>query len=253
VSIRPWEQSHPLDAARRRHQRSGECLVNAHDAVREFETLHRGHSAEHGQPLAYQDADSGNWLPLSWYASAPTALTFAISEMLYNLKVSLDYVMYALAKQALADGRLSRRQFGALEKAVQFPLMDSPKKLRSWRKTHWDWLRPGERALIRSAQPYRRTFMRLLGDSYHNLDKHRDLQPLVVDVDLTGAFIRDIHATTAGGHLEAEGVPAGQPVGVYVNGAVRVAFSDGSLVIPTLKVLESEVGALQDAFALAFK
>lgn len=173
--------------------------------------------------------------------------------MLYNLKVALDYCVYALFKQALSAERITRREFDRLEKSVQFPIMDTPKKLRAWREKHWHWLRPDERAVIRRAQPYRRKSMHFLGDGYHNLDKHRDLQPLVLDVDLTGARFREIPELRTEDDVQAEPGTMSRPVAVYVNGAIEIRFSDRSPLIETLEVLESEVRALIDAFGLAFE
>ncbi len=243
----------PLDAARLRHERGRECLRNVEAALDAFAVLHDRGSPIHGQALAYQDAVTGEWLPLPWYATAPLEVTFGMSEMLYNLKVSLDYVTYALFKQALSAGRISRRDFDRLEKGVQFPIMDTPQQLRAWRSKHWQWLQREERAIIRRAQPYRRPLMRFLGDSYHNLDKHRDLQTLVVEVDLSRAIFRDTRAITASSDLEAEPLPAGRPVAVYVHGSVEVLLPDRTPLVETLKVLESEVAALIYASSLAFK
>jgi hypothetical protein len=259
---------HPLDAARLRHQRGREGLKKLETVLNEFAALHEGRYGPEILPHAYLDADTGNWAPFPDFTAAPLTAVFETSEMLYNLKVALDYATYALFKQALTQGRIapamfkSSRDFDRLEKAVQFPIMDTPQQLRAWRSKHWQWLQREGRAVLRSAQPYKRPLMRYLGDSYHNLDKHRDLQPFIVKVDLSRATLQDTGATTSREGLRwenipvyglnTEGIPPNRPVSVYVNGSVSVLLQDGSPVIETLQVLETEVAALIDALALAF-
>lgn len=249
----PWESPHPLDAARLRHQRGGECFENVKTALDKFASTHAdGWLSATGPAYAYQDTDTGEWTPLIWYRTAPLEVTFEMSEMLYNLKVSLDYATYALFNQALRKGRISQADFDALERFVQFPIMDSPKKLQAWRAKPRKWLRKEEWTVLELAQPYRRPFMRYLGDGYHNLDKHRDLQPLVVDVDLSGACFQDVGLTTAGDDFKTESVPAGTPVYMYAHGSIEVFLDGRTPLVETLQVLQSEVGSLIDAFGLAF-
>ena len=255
----PWNgRPHPLDAARLRHERSQECLREVEAAWLDFVVLHDRGSPVHGNALAYQDEDSGQWIPLPWYATAPLKVTFATSEMLYNLKVALDYATYALFKQALAQGVIapamfkSRRDLARLEKGVQFPIMDTPEKAQAWRREKGSWLGEPEWTVIERAQPYRRPTMHLLGDGYHNLDKHRDLQPLRVEVDLSRANFRRAALTTLGDDFEAESVPAGRPMAVYVRGAVEVFLDGRTPLRETLQVLVEEVGALIDDLSAAF-
>jgi hypothetical protein len=94
--------------------------------------------------------------------------------------------------------------------------------------------------------------MHLLGDLYHNLDKHRDLQRIAAYVDLGAATIRPIEGLRSGEADEAEPW-AERPVAMYVGGAVEVTLQDGSPVVETLQVLESEIAALIDAFSVAFE
>jgi hypothetical protein len=221
--------------------------------------MHESGSPIHGQALAYSDPNTNEWVPLPWYAAAPLAVVFEMSEMVYHLKVALDYTTYALFKQALHDGRISprlfksQRDFDRLEKSVQFPIMDTPQKFKTWCQKHRQWLRLRERTAIEGAQPYKRRFMRYLGDGYHNLDKHRDIQTLTVEIDLSSATFRDTGATTAGGDLQTEGVPPDRPAAVYGKGAAEIFLDGRTPLVQTLQVLQSEVGALIDALSLAFK
>jgi hypothetical protein len=206
-----------------------------------------------GPAYAYQDTDTGEWVPMPWYRTPPLEVTFEMSEMVYNLKVSLDYVTYALFKQALSAGRITRREFDRLEKRVDFPIMDKPKKFASWCSKHRKWLRKTECTVFEGAQPYRRRVMRYLGDSYHNLDKHRDFQPLIVEVDLSRAEFRDVGLTTADDDFQTESLPAGTPVHMYACGSVEIFLDGRTPLVETLQVLQTEVGSLIDAFSLAFK
>jgi hypothetical protein len=95
--------------------------------------------------------------------------------------------------------------------------------------------------------------MELLGNRFHNLDKHREFQPLVVNVDLSAAVVRVIDGLTTGsGDLHAAIEPRGRPVAVYARGRVNITFEDGRAIVPTLRRLEVKVSALIDAFVLAF-
>ena len=259
---------HPLDAARLRHQRSREGLKRLEAALDDFSGLHEGRYGPETLPLAYLDADTENWLPLPDFTAAPIAAVFEASEMLYNLKVALDYALYALFKDALAKGRFtpamckSSRHFAKLEERVQFPIVSSPEKLRPWRSEHWQWLRKEERTLIRRSQPYHRPLMAYLGYGYHNLDKHRDLQPFIVEVDLSRASFRDIDAVTDPPCLRwqnipvygfnTEGLPSNRPVAMYANGSVSVLLQDRAPVVETLQVLETEIASLISDLSAAF-
>jgi hypothetical protein len=263
-------EAHPLDAARLRHQRGLEGLVNVQNIIEAFARLHRGEFRE-DPPLAYLDADTNNWIPLPFYRRPPLKLVFEVSEMVYNLKVALDYSTYALFEKALEEGRIapsmfeSDAEFSRFERSVQFPIMDTPEKFSAWARKHRQWLCPTERAVFKAAQPYRRQLIRFLGDDYHNLDKHRGIQEFSVEVDLSSAVLRKTEAFTTAEHvLEWEGIPVygfetkesfppNRPVSVYARGSVEIFLPGRLPVVPTLKVLESEVGSLIDALSLAFE
>jgi len=248
----PWRYSspldHPLDSSNLRHSRSLEYLGELYRLVRIF-TEERSRSI-----LVLQDRQSGefrSFQPIE--KQVPLQIALEASEMIYNLRVALDYAFYALAKQAVADGRLSQADFVAIERELYFPIMDTPKKFAGWRKgSKGHWVTKSVCTVLEGAQPYKRPFMRLLGDLYHNLDKHRDIQPFMPKYAFTGGRFIPVPWEDESGALHTEPHPSMEPMGVYQGASVEVALPDGTPVVEALELLQSEVRALIDTLSLAF-
>lgn len=240
------ELASPLDAARLRHKRSRECLNEAVRLIREFQETAFGR-------LTYQEAEGDPWRPLAHPRFAPLEIPLEVSETLYNLKATLDYAMYALLKEALKRRRLPRYKFLKVERRIQFPLKDTPKKFDAWKAREGYWLLIKHAALIERAQPYNRPMMRLLGDDYHNLDKHREVQPLVAEYDLSDLPEVVVIPWEEARRLDAEVRSGPANVGVYRGGSVEVTFEDGSPAVPTLKRLVTDVRTVIDALDSYFK
>jgi hypothetical protein len=239
----------PLASSYLRHSRSRESLYELYRLIGVFK------EDRAGGVLAYQDRKTGKFHVFQHVEkSIPLEITLEASEMIYNLRVSLDYAFYALAKQAVADGRLSESDFVDLEESLYFPIMDCPKKFAKWLAgPKGVWLTQPVSTAIERSQPYKRSFMWRLGRLYHNLDKHRDLQPFIPEYDFSGGTLHEAPWEDEAGQMHTEPQPLTvNPMGVYVGASVEVAFEDGTPLIETLELLQSEVCALIDALSLAF-
>jgi hypothetical protein len=228
---------YPLDGADLRVARGREHLSDIKDIVARV-------SERPPIVLAYGDPSKGTFHPIQPLAP-PLQLSIRVGEMLYNLKAALDYILHVFLKNALDHGKIAESRFESLEGKLQFPIKECEEKLATWRKDWGEWLRKEQFELIEGAQPYGQgTWLRRLGNLYHHLDKHRELQPLQLLAELEGGRLIPIPISSEVPVEEAERLAREKPVGVYQGGSFEVAFSDGAPVVETLEVIQSEVFAL---------
>jgi hypothetical protein len=230
---------YPLDGADLRAARGREHLLDIRDIVHRF-----AHDLRPTGVLAYGDPVKGTFHAIEPLAP-PLQLSIRVGEMLYNLRAALDYILHVFLRNALDHEKIAEERFKTLEGILQFPIADSEITLAGWRKRKGEWLREEQFALIGAAQPYGRdTWLKRLGSLYYNLDKHRELQPLLLVAELKGGYLIPIPISSEVPPEEAERMAREKPVGAYRGGSFEVAFSDGAPIVETLEVIQSEVSAL---------
>jgi hypothetical protein len=153
----------------------------------------------------------------------PLMMSILIGEHIYNLRSSLDYLVYELAW----------KDSGVIQRNTQFPIF---KRDNDWKKKYRTLLRGvcGDCIeFIKLRQPaYGCTWTANL-QSKSNPDKHEALT--IVRANHNPLEVKAVSSTT---RTEVAGV--------------TVAFDDGQPVLPVLQVLQSEVTKTLDLFAPKF-
>lgn len=157
---------HPLDHADFRLRRAKEHLV-------ELETVNEVYIKEEAEIIGNSlstdvNVETGN--PQLRYTAdtrhpIPARFPIIVGEIAYNLRASLDYLVY----------RLAFRDSGAIQKGTQFPIESTPQGFRGRRNRFLKGVNDAHTAMIGGLQPYNGVewTQRLVTTS--NQDKHRDL------------------------------------------------------------------------------
>lgn len=206
----------PFDGSYLRHQRSLEHFGDIREMIRDEEE-----SARKGL-VTYQDRQSGEWRPLR-PKRPPALLSIRISEMFLNLRAALDYIVYAVAKL----------DSGIVQKGTQFLIEDCPDGFERQKTSRMRGVNCCHVAMFEELQPYKTGQWTARLRDFSNADKHRELQTLVGKYDLSGASFSAL--PTIGAEDEADPLPE---VGMHFDGAVQIAFEDGTAVEETLEVLQ---------------
>lgn len=167
----------------------------------------------------------------------PQMLGLIAGEVVHNLRVALDYLVYELA--FLGEG--------APREKTQFPIEDRPEGFSGWRKTRLEGVEDEHVGIIERYQPYKGCdWSRVLRD-ISNQDKHRTLHLIAgrghARVNVGGTKAK---AEAAGG----ESRPGAR--GMYYKPTFDVAFPDGTPVMATLPQLVTEVRAVLELFKPEF-
>jgi len=240
LDLRYIRPEYPLDAPTLRYRRARESFWRVNDLVLDFAEYHRRRGM-----LAYKKKESDPWQPVGrdFRMFVPTEVALEVSELLYNLRVALDYVMYALFTQALADARVTAEDFEKRHTRISFPILQDERAFVAWRKDS-SWIEPERVKLIEGVRPFEHPML-LLGPEYHYLDKHRDLPSLAADFDLTGGKVLPGPPWASDDErLKAEAAGTAGPTGWYVGAKVAVSFPDGSPLVETLETLLGRVDGL---------
>lgn len=178
---------------------------------------------------------------------SPPEFSVLVGEICYNLRASLDYLVYELA---IEDS-------GSAQEGTQFPIEDSPegfarRKDPKDRRCYLQGVKPAHIAMIEELQPYNGCEWSRVLREISNPDKHRTLT-------VTGSHQMGFVKFFTTPPVETEGWPVRRArfrgVEVYAQYPVSllVLFPDRSGVIKTLSVLQGEVTTLLEVFKPEFK
>ena len=230
---------HPLDGAYIRLDRAEEHLTQLktlieifvdgeYDLAREKEKL----DSERAKP-AFRLRTGDSQIPLK--------IPVLVGEIAYNLRATLDYLVYELA---ILDS-------GSTQNGTQFPICDAPDAFRRRRKTFLNGINDTHAAAIETLQPYgagswKHPF-RLLR-TISNPDKHRHLVIHKQQGSGWGAGSEDPaylakYPTDVKGiivHTEVE-EPGRPTVYMRLHYTIFVAFDSGLSVIDTLEEIKTKV------------
>ena len=162
-------------------------------------------------------------------------------EIFYNLRCSLDYLVFELAKL----------DFGVEQSGTQFPIMDAPKDFAGRGKPAFlKGVNAAHIAAIERLQPYNGCkWTRRLRDS-SNADKHRHFVPSEGNIQITvhSGLERDDLDRIQGFKRKAPHPITGRDVDVKVHIFGEIAFADGSPVIETIEEVKTQVANALVAF-----
>jgi hypothetical protein len=176
----------------------------------------------------------------------PDELSIAAGETIYNLRASLDYLVFALSWHDSGT-----RPVDKLAQDLQFPIAGDSARFVKAAKHRLKGVSPGHVTLLESYQPYRgRPWMARLAD-LSNADKHRHMLDLVGRIGINHE--RHNESIPDDGALADEQGLYGIEELTFVDEAkMDAAFADGALVAPTLAELCREVRELVERFAREF-
>jgi hypothetical protein len=171
-------------------------------------------------------------------------IAILMGEIFYNLRTALDYLVFKLAK----------RDSGIEQDNTQFPIADARQDFLRDAQRRLKGINAAHVAEIERRQPYNGCgWSRRLRD-YSNPDKHRHLvltggghnfhvhSSLEKDLDRCWGYEREV----------PHPVPGQAPVKVKVYPAGKVAFSDGTPIIDTIKEIKVGVADALSAFKPEF-
>jgi hypothetical protein len=227
---------HRLDGAYERLKRARTHLANLKRRVERVREEARDNVVIERKPAVFRREDGREVEGVLGHLAVkfgplPPMLSILIGETIYNLRASLDYLVYELA--ALDSGQV--------QDGTQFPIDDSKKAFKGRGAGYLKGVSDEHIAMIKKLQPcYGCDWTRLLR-VVSNPDKHRHLQPVFAP-----AVLKISPGST-------DRIIAGEPVDVKGDLSVNVTFSDGLPVIETLEELSSQVAQTLDAFNPQFK
>lgn len=204
-----------------------------------------------------QDDDSGavnvRWAGVADPIAENADVSILIGEAVYNLRAALDYLVYEIAKH----------DSGVEQRGTQFPVCDTKPDFDRRRGAWLKGVNPTHISAIEVLQPYKGCNWTKLLARISNPDKHRKLTLCqgMIDGALTvrvgtpeelpalreGAI--DPTPLPEGGTIQLE---EGEQVEMEAHFTLFIAFDDGNRVIPTLKLLKSEIARVLKAFQSEF-
>jgi hypothetical protein len=178
----------------------------------------------------------------------PLRIGTLVGETCYNLRTSLDYLIFELA----------RLDSGHSQDGTQFPIEDAPKGFAWRQKGGWlKGLNNAHIAAIEALQPYNGcNWTKALRD-ISNPDKHRNITNFSGDMSLKATMrIGDIDQAfeSAPGTISRTRHPVtGEEVYVKLHLTTQVQLRDGTPVIETLDIVKLKISETLDAFKPEFK
>lgn len=238
---------HPLDAAFLRIRRAEEHLADLKARTDVFVEAERKEFAVQLDPKNPEDFSKMRvFVPDT---PPPDMLGVLTGEIVHNLRVALDYLIYALAE------RDSRK----VQSGTQFPIEDTPNGFAGRQKTFLKGVNATHVAQIERLQPYNGCQWAQQIRALSNVDKHRHLVRLKGRV---GAQLRFTVGSTEGLDILPNPLDAavqsaydpttGDTVHVQHYTDIRIGFDDGTPVIETLQELQLHVAQTLEAFKPEF-
>lgn len=229
-----------------RYQRAGEHLTDLRQLIAEFKYR--------PQPvLSHIEAETLDELfrpdrPEVYPVEIPDKIPVRIGEIAYNLRCSLDYLVFALAWH---DTGIEPSDEWA--RGLQFPVESNPKFAERGWATMLKGLSDPHVAMIREYQPRNGCHWTGVLADLNDSDKHRYLTVLAgtFDPDKDTAWF-----VTNAAEIEAQWgrgiLGSTDEMEMEFRATFDVVFPDGRLVAESLEELESEVGALLLRFGAEF-
>ncbi len=227
---------HPLDGAYERVNRAREHLADLKQRADTFCQNKRDSVVIQRKPATFRLADGREVKGVLGSATVPVSplppiIGILVGETVYNLRASLDYLVYELA----------RFDAGKVIEMTQFPIEDTESGFKGKRNSYLKGISEKHVESIQKLQPCAgcRWTQRLREIS--NPDKHRHL--------VTGAS--PVIISPSSGSTEA--IMSGQTANVKNDVVVQITFNDRTPVVETLEQLLSEVAKTLDTFKPEFK
>lgn len=156
-----------------------------------------------------------------------------VGEIFYNLRCSLDYLIFELAKL----------DSGVEQRGTQFPIVHSRNDFDTRRKCWLKGLNDVHIAAIERLQPYNGGHWTERLRECSNADKHRHLVQAGGEVEFTVHSSLEKDIARCGGHERQIPHPASEqpPVKIKVYPSGGVAFSDGDTVAETVEEIKKHV------------
>ena len=230
---------HPLDSCFERVRRADEHLADLQERI---ETVRR----QQQDSITVQfDANPPHNPIFGVFTKTFVTMRIGIliGEICYNLRGSLDYLVFELAKL----------NSGSTQHGTQFPIEDT-KKGFEWRKSRWlKGINPSHIAAIERLQPYMGcNWTKALRD-LSNRDKHREFANIGGHSEAyiyTRPDDRNFHSIRA--PIRSTPHPAFGKVDVKVYVTSAIQFADGAPIIETIKELQTQVANTLVAFKPEF-
>jgi len=170
-----------------------------------------------------------------------------VGEVCYNLRVALDYLVFALA----------RLDSGAEQKGTQFPIAHDAAEFKKQGRSRLKGLTPTHVKAIEALQPYNHgcEWIGRLRD-WSNPDKHRTLVPVQIEHEVTVHVVDQEHLH------DLEDMPGptrpvvtrdGTEAYVKFKLGTNLQFADGSPVMQPLEEILTKVADTLEQFRSDFK
>lgn len=156
----------------------------------------------------------------------PAIFSILVGESIYNLRASLDYLVYELA---ILDS-------GSIQHGTQFPIEDASQGWQRHVPTFLNGLSVIHQAAIERLQPYNRCDWTKTLRELSNPDKHRTLTVIRLR-----PFIQHAHPS-----------PTHKTVKMHRQFAADIAFDDRRLVTETIQELKAHITQVLDSFNSEF-
>ncbi len=171
-------------------------------------------------------------------------------EIVYNLRVALDYLVYALAE----------KDSGQPKSGTQFPIEDTPDGFAGRQKTFLNGVNAVHVVAIERLQPYKGCQWTGVLKRLSNVDKHRHLVrlkgqlavQLAISIGSTGLLDALPNPLGAVAVHSAYSPLSGETVYVQHHALIRIGFDDGTPVMETLETLKLHVAQTLEAFKPEF-
>jgi hypothetical protein len=228
----------PLDGAYQRVKRAGIHLANLNRRINVLSKRISDNVVINRNPTTFALPDgrqvNGVWGKATFpIEPVPHIIKILVGEITYNLRASLDYLIYELA----------HHDSHSIQELTQFPIEDCKEVFWGRHRHYIKGLSDQHVTMVEGFQPYSGCkWTRTLRD-LSNPDKHRQLTISKSSV---------IYAIPQG---STEAILANKPVNMKSGLSVHVKFTDGTSImdIDTLKQLKFEITKVLDLFNSEFK
>jgi len=214
--------------------RAREHLPNLEEVVKGIETTYQSGVVSQLNP------DTGGWEPIGNPVEfLELRASVVVGEIVHNLRASLDYLVYALAR---ADS-------GRTQHGTQFPIADTAQLFTARRNTFLKGVSEENVAVIRKYQPYSGCDWTRTLRELSNTDKHRDLVGVKANLSVLHAANAVVPWNTET-NTPLHPFDSAQAVQMYLHGSAFVHLPEGlgEGVVDTLAGLALQVERLLSVF-----
>ena len=226
---------HPLDGAFERVTRAGEHLADLRERIETVRRQQQDSITVHFDPNPPHNTVVGFFTE----TFVTMRVGILIGEICYNLRSSLDYLIFELAKL----------DFGSTRNGTQFPIVDTKEDFELKKKRWLRGLNLAHIAAIERLQPYMGCNWTTALRDLSNRDKHREFANIgghskaYIYTRITDSNFDSIDAPT---RRTPHPVIGEVDVKVYVTSSIQ--FADGAPIVDTLEVVKRNVAETIEAF-----